>query len=1005
MHNPSRYLVVVSTLLITSLLHPLPALSAEGGEAPKAAGKVRTPAPTPEWIWQNRNPGAEQKVFFRREFQLPQDVVSASVTVTCDNWQRIWVNGKDFGFTNEWAAPANHDLTSTIVAGGPNVIAVEGRNQGGIAGLALRFTATIKGGATFHLVSDGSWLTSLESAQGWQEAGFAATSWTPAVALGTMGDPPWGEVIPAPDEDAGRPLDMTEKFQMPEGFKVERLHRTTPAQGSWVAITADPQGTLYCADQYGKIFRVRPAAGPDDDTSVVPTAIPLTGAHGLLWHRGVLYITINEGSDQSGVWRATDSTGDGEFDKVDLIKAMQGRGEHGPHALLPSPDGQWIYFVAGNFTDVPEMDASLVPRVWEEDHLLPRRPDARGHAQNRMAPGGWIARFKPDGTNWELFATGFRNCYDIAFNHHGDLFTYDADMEWDLGMPWYRPTRINHVVPGSEFGWRNGTGKWPEYYEDSLPSQIDLGPGSPTGLLSGAGARFPEKYQRAIYAFDWTYATIHAVFLTPSGSGYAAESEEFFAGSGMPLTDAVIGPDGAMYFLTGGRRTASALWRISYHGSESTTPVPQETKTLALAPAAGAWDGLGSPDRIRRFESRIAVETAGPAAIATRLTRESEPWKVIGGSIALARTGEAAQRKLVLASLDRLDWAELDTAQRINWLRACGLVFTRHGEPSPAEREAVLAKIDAGFPSSHRDLDRELCRMLAYLQAPGIVGRTLALMDTTGPSPAPDWLAIASRNAQYGGAVEQMIANLPPEQIIHYIYCLRVVKGPWTVDERKRFFAWFDRLLEKSGGASYQGFIKDLRAQTLENCTPEEVEWISKLPTVVIPHPMANLPPVEGPGREWTVDEVEALAANDGLAGRDRENGRKMYLASLCAACHRFGGEGAGAGPDLTAAGGRFSIRDLAEAIIDPSRVVSDQYAFDTIIKHDGTQIVGKLIEEKDEHWIVAVSAFDFTATTEIERNQIKDIRPSPVSPMPAGLINRLNAEELKDLLAYLMGE
>lgn len=166
MHNPSRYLVVVSTLLITSLLHPLPALSAEGGEAPKAAGKVRTPAPTPEWIWQNRNPGAEQKVFFRREFQLPQDVVSASVTVTCDNWQRIWVNGKDFGFTNEWAAPANHDLTSTIVAGGPNVIAVEGRNQGGIAGLALRFTATIKGGATFHLVSDGSWLTSLESAQG-----------------------------------------------------------------------------------------------------------------------------------------------------------------------------------------------------------------------------------------------------------------------------------------------------------------------------------------------------------------------------------------------------------------------------------------------------------------------------------------------------------------------------------------------------------------------------------------------------------------------------------------------------------------------------------------------------------------------------------------------------------------------------------------------------------------------------------------------------------------------
>jgi len=1005
MNEPYRSLIVASALLAGSLGSAPPAAAAEASESPQAGARPRTPAPPSEWIWQNRDPGAEQRVFFRREFELPADVASASVTVTCDNWQRIWVNGKDFGFTNEWASPAIHDLSDAIVAGGRNVIAIEGRNQGGIAGMAMRFTATLKGGGKIHIVSDGKWLTSLESAAGWRQAGFSATAWTPAVSLGTMGDPPWGEVIPSPDDGGGVAIDMTDQFQMPDGFRTERLYRVPPGQGSWVAITVDPQGVLYCADQYGKIHRVQPAAGADDETVAVPTAIPLSGAHGLLWFRGVLYVTINEGSDQSGVWRVTDSTGDGAFDKAELIKAVNGRGEHGPHALLPSPDGQWIYFVAGNFTDIPEMDASLVPRVWAEDHLLPRRPDARGHAQNRMAPGGWIARFRPDGSNWELIATGFRNCYDIAFNHQGDLFTYDADMEWDLGMPWYRPTRINHVVPGSEFGWRNGTGKWPEYYEDSMPSQIDLGPGSPTGLLSGAGAKFPEKYQRAIYAFDWTYATIHAVFLTPSGAGYTAEREEFLAGSGMPLTDAVIGPDGAMYFLTGGRRTASALWRVTYHGDEPTTPVAQESKTLAHAPAAGAWDGLASPDRVRRFESRIAVETAGAPAIATKLARETDPWKVIGGAIALARTGDAAQRALVIASLARLDWDTLDSAQRINWLRACGLVFARHGEPSAEERETVLAKIDARFPANDRDLDRELCRMLSYLQAPGVVGRTLALMDTAGPSPAPDWLAVAGRNAQYGGAVERMIANLPPEQIIHYIYCLRVVKGPWTVEERKRFFAWFDRLLEKSGGESYVGFIKDLRNQTLENCTPEEVAWISELPTAVIPHPLANLPPVQGPGREWTVEEVEQLAANNGLAGRDRENGRKMYLASLCAACHRFGGEGGAAGPDLTAAGGRFSIRDMAEAIIDPSRVISDQYAFDTIIMHDGTQIVGKLIEEKDEHWIVAVSAFDFTATTEIERNQIKDIRPSPVSPMPAGLINRLNAEELKDLLAYMLGE
>jgi putative heme-binding domain-containing protein len=294
--------------------------------------------------------------------------------------------------------------------------------------------------------------------------------------------------------------------------------------------------------------------------------------------------------------------------------------------------------------------------------------------------------------------------------------------------------------------------------------------------------------------------------------------------------------------------------------------------------------------------------------------------------------------------------------------------------------------------------------MLSYLQAPGIVGRTLSLMDTTGPAPAPDWLAVAKRNPQYGADVERMINNLPPAQIIHYIYCLRVVKGPWSEDERKRYFAWFDRLLEKSGGASYAGFIQDLRKQSLETATPEERAWLEKLAPAVIPHPLANLPPVQGPGREWTIAEIEKLAAGS-LAGRDLENGRRMYQASLCAACHRFGGDGGSAGPDLTAVAGRFAIRDLAEAIVDPSKVVSDQYAFDTIIKHDGSQVVGKLIEEKDEHWIIATSPFDFSATSEIERSLIKDIKPSPVSPMPAGLINRLNPEELKDLLAYLLGK
>lgn len=981
----------------------------------------------PAWIWKSAQPQPEEKVFFRKEFELPEGVTTASVTVACDDWHQVWLNGADLGFAGDWANARSYDVTGKVKAG-RNVIAVEGRNNGGAAAMALRFMATLPDGSTFRVLSDGTWDCSSESGEHWNTADKAPDSWKKVAVVAQMGDRPWGKVI-APEED-GRalPVDVTKSYQVAAGFKLERLYQVPKDQGSWVAMTVDGKGRLLCSDQYGKIYKVTPSARPGIPTVTEPTGIPLQGAHGLLWLQGVLYVSVNEGEDQSGVWKVTDSNGDGEPDKPELIKAFKGRGEHGPHGLVASPDGQWIYFAAGNHTDYPGLESSLVNTNWGEDQLLPRRPDPRGHARDRMAPGGFIARFRPDGSQWQLYASGFRNNYDMAFNEWGDLFAYDSDMEWDFGMPWYRPTKIFHVTPGAEFGWRNGSGVWPDYYEDSMPSVLDIGPGSPTGVVSGNGAKFPAKYQRAIYALDWTYATISAIHLEPSGAGYKAEREEFVAGSGLPLTDAVIGTDGAMYFLTGGRKTSSALWRVSYAGKEDTSPfkpgdtdlagAAKQSKSLeSLLESMGpvkpedvyrlAWDEslADGKDRLLRAEARALLEKRGdPAGIAQRLASENDPWRIIGGAMALARTGGAEQRGVILDALGRLDSGKLDLPQKINALRACGLVFIRYGAPTPEERDKILARLDGAFPSGDANLDRELCRMLCYLQAPGIVAKTLDLMDAAGPGAAPDWLTLAKRNAQYGKTVEAMIANLPPAQVIHYVYCLRVVKGPWKPEERQRFFAWLDKLAKNSGGASYRGFIRDLRNETLLTATPEERELIAKASGDISPAVAANLPKPKGPGREWTVDAVVKLAG-EGLDGRDKENGKKMFQAALCASCHRFGGEGGAAGPDLSALGGRFTVKDIAESILEPSKVVSDQYAFDLITKKDGSEVMGKILDEKDEHWIVAVNPFDFTQTVEIERNQIKEKKLSPVSPMPPALINAMNGEELKDLLGYLMGK
>ena len=814
--------------------------------------------------------------------------------------------------------------------------------------------------------------------------------------------------------------DQTAKYKVAAGFKLEKIYDVQKKEeGSWVALTEDGKGRLIVADQYGKLYRVTPAPLAGGETTVEPLNIPVGGAHGLLWHDGMLYIVVNEKAQvypvETGVWMVKETTDGWEAPKLAIpIKAG---GEHGVHSVVLSPDKQWIYLVTGNFAGLPAVTDSFPAKVWDEDQLLPRNPDGNGHAANVFAPGGWIGRFKPDGSSLQLVSMGHRNTFDVAFHQSGELFSYDADMEWDFGMPWYRPTRINHVVPGGEMGWRNGTGKWPEYYEDSMAPVLNIGPGSPVGLLSGSGFKAPAKYQQAIYAFDWTFATIYAVHLSPDGSSFKATKEEFVAGEGLPLTDGIITKDGTMYFATGGRRITSALWRVTYVGKESSAPqqgifakVVERDKLagFTINPASAKfdeiWELLGSEERTTRFMAKAALERLADTSWAAKLSTEKNPLRIINASMALARLSAKPNRDLLLGALDRIDWVKLSTQQKLNWLRAAGLVFIRSGEPTDAEKAKMLAKIDASYPSNERSLNYELARMLCYLQAPEVVGRTLDIMDKE-PAPEPEpWAELISRNGQYGGSISRMMQDHPPTAQIHYLYCLRAVKGPWQPSERQRVFAWFREVESSKGGNSFGKFMIKIREQVYENGTPEEKRIYAADAKALAGNLMSDLPKIAGPGKAWTVDEVVKLAES-GLEGRDKKKGENMYRASLCAACHRFGALGGAQGPDLSNLAGRFTVKDIAEAIIEPSKVISDQYGFHAITTDDGKITVGKILEEKDEILIIANNPFDYSQKVEVKRSDIKENKLSDVSPMPSGMINRLNPEELKDLLAYLLGK
>ena len=795
---------------------------------------------------------------------------------------------------------------------------------------------------------------------------------------------------PAPIPEATPVSDL----KLAAGFKAELLY-SVPAEkmGSWVCMTSDPQGRLIVSDQYGKLYRVTPPAiGSDAKISIEPINVDVGMAQGLLCAFDSLYVMTNSGdAPRVGLHRVRDTDGDGQYDSAQHLRTLQGGNEHGPHAIILSPDGKSLIVACGNHTAPTQFSASRVPTIWNEDQLLPRMWDAGGHAVGIMAPGGWIAKVSPDGAEWELLSMGFRNQYDIALNPQGELFTYDADMEWDVGSPWYRPTRVNHVTSGSEFGWRSGTGKWPEFYPDSLGSVVDVGPGSPTGITFGTGASFPHKYQQALFISDWSYGVIYAVHMKPDGSSYTGELERFISAAPLPVTDVIINPfDHAMYFTIGGRKTQSGLYRVTYTGSESVQPpavdtAGQETRDLRKSleqlhrPLAGAvdeaWPYLGHADRAIRFAARTAIEHQPVSSWAQRAVDENSSNDAkLTALLALARCGDKALQEPLLESLGRLNSSGLSEMQLLAALRVAGLCFIRMGEPSEEVARAVASVLNPLYPARSVRLNRELCRILVYLNAEGVADKTLELQ-----AKAPS-----------------------QEEQIHYAYCLRALKGPWTVEQRTKYFQWFVTSTTLRGGNSFSGFLKNIRQEAIDRLT--DAEKVA-LKTVLEAQPTGGQPLVEAAARpvvqEWKVDDFLA-DVEAGLAGRSFENGRKMFQVTACYKCHRFAGDGGVVGPELTAVSRRYNARTLLESIIEPSKVVSDQYEASVFVLDSGRTVTGRVVNLNNDRIMVCENMLEPGALTTIPRDEIEETQPAKVSMMPAGLINTLNRDEVLDLVAYL---
>ena len=906
-------------------------------------------------------------------------------------------------------------------------------------------------------------------------------------------------------------------FDVPAGFVVESA-ADPDVVGSLVQVAFNAKGQPVVSKEKGHptLLLDKDGDGVYETQKIVSDQV--NNCQGLWYDGPTLYCDGDNLEGQAGMHLLTDTNGDDVADQMETLVLFTGpMGEHGPHDIRRGIDGKPTVLI-GNHSHIPaeQIAADSPLQNFGEAQLLERYWDARGHAVDKMAPGGALFRIDREYKMFSLQLGGFRNPYNHGYNWEGEMFTFDSDMEWDINLPWYRDVRSVHGVPGADFGWRSGSGKFPAYYLDSLPPVDDLGRGSPVGVEFYQHYAYPANYFDSFLQGDWSRGRVVASMFKNAGATYemAEKAFDFVYGEPLNVTDMEVGPDGSVYFTMGGRDTVGGFYRVAYRGiSPNWDALPKDgvlavvrqpqplsawghqallDKQAAMGAAWGTELEKVARDAKAEWRDRISalhiLQRLGPKpnadllgamlddkdfhvraagvyvvgqhgsdrakAVAVRGLKDEHPQVRRRAAEALVRMGLSADQPsfapvadiyALLNDEDRfVRWAgrmALERTPKDEWKDMVIGETSINGGPDgmlalvrlakePIDVEPVFEKSLSMLKQSGLKPMDELRLMrvfhLACIQVEGGCRDSLKqqVYDIVAPRfPASDERLNReyARTMAYSGnpeAIGKIMAAMPKGDEntalqVHYAYCLREINNGWSTEQKDELITWFERARKWRGGASYPGFINRLFDSSMDVFDENEKKMAyQRIPEYAPIDSAAALASLQGRGgyqranvfaRQQGVEgvseqEIFEFMMYDPMTTKAKaEDGAAIY-EDQCSKCHRFGDKGKDYGPDLTTLNNRFKRRDMVEAVLYPSKTISDQY--DSYRIRVGFEVYEGLIMDQDAT-SVTVLLPEEERPVKFEKSKV-EIEKSDVSIMPEGLMDGYSMGQISALFAYL---